>query len=397
MNGSAEAGANDRSYVDGIKYAIEEVNASGGVAGRPLALRPHDDGEDAGEAAAALATVLDQDPTAILYVGPGPALESHRQLFSEVKTPVVLLGGDLYTSGSLFPQAFQTSIPWEWQAQVIGRYLAVDRRAKRIGYVGFGPHAEGNAEVAAQALAYWGGHLEAGATIPSLDDLASAVEAAQRSDAVILDAGPREAGVIWSAIQDAVPHPPRLVASSGLLQAAGAEPEPGSTACYTYTWAGWAKPIPRVGDFIRGFRAAFGHNPMGFEQEGYDAVRALAVALRETKGRGGRALVSALERVHETFSSFPIDLGPDDHVFLPRDELGLFAVPSSQEQLDPWQNPDSPRWRALMRTFTYDGERDNMIDRDRPVFFPGWKAPQPGPEYWKSRYGITTRPGDALH
>jgi hypothetical protein len=50
-----------------------------------------------------------------------------------------------------------------------------------------------------------------------------------------------------------------------------------------------------------------------------------------------------------------------------------------------------------MRTFTYDGERNNLLDRDRPVFFPGWEAPQPGPKYWKSRYGITTRSSDPLH
>jgi branched-chain amino acid transport system substrate-binding protein len=394
----SDQGADDRSYLEGMQFAIKELNAAGGVSGRPLELRSHDDGGDPGRAAGTLATVLDLEPTAILYVGPGEALESQRTRFAEAKSPVILLGGDLYTSSGLFPQAFQTSIPWEWQAHVLARYLVVDRRAKRIGYVGFGPSAEADADVAGQALSYWGGHLESGATLRSLDDLSPAVEAAQRSDALILEAGPHAAGVIWSAIKAAVPHPPRVVASSGLLQIPGPEGLPsGTTACYTYTWAGWAKPIPRVAEFIQGFRAMFGHNPAGFEQEGYDAVRAMAVALAKTKGGGGRALVTALEGVHETFSSFPVELGPDDHVFLPRDELGLFATPGPAEHLDPWQKAGARNWRALLRTFTYDGERDNMIDRDRPIFFPGWKAPQPGPEYWKSRYGITTRPSDPVH
>jgi hypothetical protein len=192
-----------------------------------------------------------------------------------------------------------------------------------------------------------------------------------------------------------------VVSSADLLaEAAGFDPVPaGTTASYTYTWAGWAEAIPRVGRFIRRFQAAFGHPPMGFEQEGYDAVRAVALGLQRDHGRGGPSLVSALETIKETsFSSFPIDLGPDDHLFLPRDELGLFAVPGPRERLDPWQSrTDSNLWRPVMRTFTYDGQRDNILDQDRRVFFPFWRKNQPGPKYWRSRYGIRTTPKDPLH
>jgi hypothetical protein len=31
------------------------------------------------------------------------------------------------------------------------------------------------------------------------------------------------------------------------------------------------------------------------------------------------------------------------------------------------------------------------------VFFPFWRKDQPGPNYWRSRYGIITRPRDPLH
>ena len=50
-----------------------------------------------------------------------------------------------------------------------------------------------------------------------------------------------------------------------------------------------------------------------------------------------------------------------------------------------------------MRTFTYDGRRDDILDQDRPVFFPGWGKNQPGPYYWESRYGIVSKPKDPLH
>jgi hypothetical protein len=133
-------------------------------------------------------------------------------------------------------------------------------------------------------------------------------------------------------------------------------------------------------------------------QEGYDAVHALAWGLERDEGRGGARLTDQLEHLKDTtFSGFPIDLGPDDHVFPPRDQLGLFALAGPNEQVDPWQIPGSRPWRALMRTFTTDGERTNLLDRDRPVFFPGWTIYQRAPAYWQSIYGIVTRPRDRLH
>jgi hypothetical protein len=85
-------------------------------------------------------------------------------------------------------------------------------------------------------------------------------------------------------------------------------------------------------------------------------------------------------------------------VLLPRDELGLFAVAGPNERLDPWQTPGSEPWRPLMRTFTYDGKRTSVLDMDRRAFFPFWRKNQPGPEFWRSRYGIRTRASkDAVH
>jgi hypothetical protein len=84
-------------------------------------------------------------------------------------------------------------------------------------------------------------------------------------------------------------------------------------------------------------------------------------------------------------------------MFLARDELGLFAVAGPKERLDPWEVAGTDPWRPVMRTFTYDGTRTNVLDMDRKVFFPFWGKDQPGPEYWRSRYGIATRPRDPLH
>jgi ABC-type branched-subunit amino acid transport system substrate-binding protein len=379
-----------------MQLAVDEIDGLGGVGGRPLVLSIRDHGGDPDLATSLVGDALDEDAPAILYVGTGPALTPLRPRFERLGTPVVLLSGDLYTSRGLFRQVFQTTIPWKWQAKVVGRYLVLDRKARRIAFVGEGPEARAAAAAMRAALEYWGGTLWKAIVNPG----GGSLDAVRGADAVVGFGSPEDSTTIVSALKR-FDDPPRIVGSASFLDVdlgtLGAPP--GTTACYTYTWAGWAKPIARVGRFTSNVQSALGRPPIGLEQEGYDAVRTLALALARTNGKTGPALVRALESVHDrTFSSFPVDLGPDDHTFLPRDELGLFAVAGPNERLDPWQQPGSSPWRALMRAFTYDGTKTDILDRDKRVFFPFWRKDRPSPEYWRSRYGIVSKPGgDPLH
>jgi branched-chain amino acid transport system substrate-binding protein len=398
---------NDQGYLDGMRLAADEVNSAGGIAGRPIELAMRDDGGNPTEGSRLIGDLVSGParPRAILYAGPGPALSPLREQFQRAGTPIVLLEGDLYTSRGLFRQVFQTTIPWEWQANVIARYLVRDRKTRDIVFVGAGPEARTGRMALRAALEYWGGRLARGFSVGSIGDraaLAPAFRRAARADAAVVFGSPGVPLMLRGSIEDLAPEPgrrPRIAGPASLLVDQRGLSSPGTTACYTYTWAGWADPIPRVHAFRGRFRAAFGHYPAGLEQEGYDAIRLLAEGLARTGGAGGRKLTDALEAVNDrTFSGFPIEFGPDDHVMLPRDELGLFAVAGTDERVDPWQTPGSQPWRPLMRTFTYDGRRTSVLDIDRRVFFPFWRKNQPGPEFWRSRYGIRTRASkDPLH
>lgn len=401
----------DRSYLEGMQLAVADVNAAGGIAGRPVALEVHDDHASPSTATDVMEGLLAHRPAAILYVGPGPALSPLRARFDRAGTPVILLEGDLYSSRGLFPQLFQTTVPWEWQAHVIARYIVRDRKARDVVFIGEGSDAPAASKTLAAALAYWGGDLAASFDDRSHDPVSgstAALKRAAKSDWVVAFGPPIASLELVNAIEeqagiDRSTHPrarPGITGSSSLLASGGglAQPEPGTTACYTYPWAGWAKPIRRVGAFQAAVTGSTGRPPAGFEQEGYDAVRVLARGLGQTGGAGRAKLVSALEAIHGlALSGYPVDFGPDDHMFLPRDQLGLFAVAGPKERLDPWEVAGSEPWRALMRTFTYDGTRTNVLDMDRRVFFPFWRKDQPGPEYWRSRYGIASRPSDPLH
>jgi ABC-type branched-subunit amino acid transport system substrate-binding protein len=394
------------SYVDGMRLALNQINSGRGVEGRPVELALHDHGGDSAEATRLITGVLTGGPTAVLYAGPGTALSPLRAQFAESGAPVFLLGGDLYTSRGLFPQVFQTTIPWEWQANAIARYAVTDREDDDVVFFGTGPEASVARDSLEDAMSYWGGDLDDSFVIrsggtPGRDPYLRALAA----DRVVTFGTDVDSPLdLVKAVEEMAQAEgetrlPGFTASSALLgQELLASLPDGVTACYPYTWSGWAQLVPRVGEFRDKFLAFTGRLPTRLEQEGYDAIRTLVLALRQTGGLGGPKLIDALEETQDrTFSGFPIYLGPDDHLFAPRDELGLFAVPGPEDDLDP-VDQGGESWMPLMRTFTYDGERTSVLDRDRKVFFPYWNKNLPGPKYWRSRYGIVTRPGqDPLH
>jgi hypothetical protein len=353
------AGEDRTGIADGARLAIREENRAGGVRGRPIRL----------ERFADLGAALEAGPPVVLAVGAGEQVSELRAEIEAHAVPVLLLGDDLYTGRGLFRYVFQSAIPVRWQADVLARYLVEDRDHPHVGVVGDG-EAERNA--LGEAVEEEGGRLVPPETAASV---------------VVLPGG-----------QGPIPSSAQIALATDLAFPSDEPPPPGTVAVAPYTWSGWAEPIPHVARFRHRFREELGRFPGGLEQEGYDAVRLLADALRRTGGRGGDSLVRVLESFEDaTYSSIPIHLGPDDHVLAEESQLGLFAVAGPGEEAEPWLRGRSP-WRPIMRTFTYDGERVIILERDLPVFFPSWEPPAPSPSYDESRFGITTAPeADPLH
>ncbi|MGH2657903.1 MAG: ABC transporter substrate-binding protein, partial [Actinomycetota bacterium] len=337
------------SYVHGMELAAAEV-------GVELDVRPTPAPVDG------LRQILVEGPPVVFVVGAADAVAEARPEIEAAGVPVIMVGGDLYTDRRLFRLAFQASIPLRWQARVLARYLLVDRGHDRIAVVG-------DRALGAEALAEEG----------------AAPSGTPRDADAVLILGSRRFPTVEG----------QLAASYETLLPGGLPL--GSVVCLPYTWAGWADMIPRVHRFRELFELAHGRPPWAFEQEGYDAVRAVAEALDRTGGQGGDALVRALEGFREeTYSSLPIRLGPDDHVLAEESQLGLFAV--DDRAVPAGEAQGQVPWRALMRTFTTDGQKVNLLDRDKKVFFLGWKRRKPSPRYWKSEFGIVTRPDeDLLH
>jgi Periplasmic binding protein len=355
-------------YLDGIELAVSQVNAAGGVDGIPLRLMPED----------GLRTLPDPDVPAAIVVGDGPRVVRSRPLIEAAGDPVIVLGDDLYSPLHLYRQVFQASVPDLWQARAMARLLIRDLRMRDVRLIPTDRDTR---------AAYEDAFAEEGATLGAARD----VKAASGADALVVP-GPADEVASIVARKGAVRDPP-LVALSAEGLGVEANLPPGTVAPYHYAWSGWAEAIPRVDRFRRRFERLHGRPPEALEQEGYDAVRILADALRRTRGGGGEELLRALEAVRDrAYSALPLRLGPDDHVFLPQGQLGVFAVARPGTRA-PGEALGANPWRPVMRTFTYNGERVTLVRRDIPEFFPQWSYPAPTPEYQRSRYGITSPAG----
>ncbi|MBA3739513.1 MAG: ABC transporter substrate-binding protein, partial [Actinobacteria bacterium] len=66
------------TYLDGMRLANEEVNAAGGVTGRPLELVFHDSGGEITRARQALQDALVRGATALIYAGSGSVVSELR-------------------------------------------------------------------------------------------------------------------------------------------------------------------------------------------------------------------------------------------------------------------------------------------------------------------------------
>ena len=378
----------DRPFLDGMVLAEAEINAAGGVAGRPIRLRVVDDGSRDPATGEGLAEMLSPEgPEAVLVAGSGGAIVDLRAEVQTLGRPIVLLGEDLYSDRLLFRQVFQTSPPLRWQARVVARYLARDRGHRRVVAVREPAGAAFLEELALEGV-------EAETIPPGADGL---VGRARDADALIALVGLERLPPILDALAD-VDRPPQLVLPAHLLRTDLDRLPPGTAAPGPYTWAPWARPISRVRAFRSSFEGTIGRLPVGAEQEGYDAVRILALGLAETGGRTGEPLVRFLERNRPTgpvFSSTSVTLGPDDHLFAGELWLGMFAVAGRGERAEPWL--EGTPWRPIIRTFSYTGERTVFPERDRRVFFPFWRPGRPSPKFHRARWGIVTGPGDPLH
>ncbi|HVE75191.1 MAG TPA: hypothetical protein VND22_00300, partial [Actinomycetota bacterium] len=311
-----------------------------------------------------------------------------------------------YELGVLEHGVFQSSPPHTWQAWRLARYFGRGDRGYRVVGLIRPPGAQGDAIAAVTAMRMSERDIDLIDSVLPVPDAVAALRA-RKPEAVIVAGTPVDLEQVVAALGSEGTYAGRGRIKNGWRpQLAGFESTWGANAPagtviasdYAVVWRhspGVVGPDP-VREAAGKIETKDGFATL-FELRGYEAARVLLEgASRAGAGSGPlasgkrgeiRAGIEAFDRVR--LGRLPVSFGPDDRVIAERDHMGLWAAvadPSAGSLFQP-----------LMRTFTSDLERTNVLEEDWPYFFEGAVPGAEAPFFHQSRFGIVTDKSDDLH
>ncbi|MDQ7850113.1 MAG: ABC transporter substrate-binding protein [Armatimonadota bacterium] len=278
----AEGTRGAAAFLEGAELAAGQINADGGVRGRPLVLLRLEERaiESAPQLVAALAA-----RGAVAVLGPlgdasavaaAPAAERHRLVLITPGAAVPLPYGGHYV--------FRTALPAHSQAQAVAAHLVDRLGARRIAVV-----HDSNAYGTMVALAFEQAVRARGAVVTGCRlfrqgerDFTRHLRGAlaEGAQAIFLAAYPPEGALFLRQARAAAPGLP--VGAGGALYTEDTSTWAGTVANDLYVPAGFLPdvPLPLVRSFVAAYRERYGRTPEQIAAQAYDAVRVLAFALR---------------------------------------------------------------------------------------------------------------------
>ena len=284
----------------GADFAVEELNAAGGVLGRPVALLTEDTRSQPGEAATAAKNLAARDKVAAILNGTGSAaaLEA-APVCQAAGVPFVAATAtnpDVTRAGSF---VFQTCFTDPFQGTVLARFAARTLGARRVAVlVSTGnPYSVGLAKYFRARFTAAGGEIAAEGRYAEGDrDFRAQLTAlkARQPDAIFASGNYSESALICRQARELGFAGPIF---GGDTWDTPALAEIGGPAVEGAYFTGHFAPdstAARARDFVRRFRARWGTAPDTGTSLGYEAVMVLADALRRAGSTEGKKLRDAL-------------------------------------------------------------------------------------------------------
>ena len=321
----------------GAMLAVKQLNARGGLLGRPIELLARD-GQSDPEAVAAATRELVRAPglSAItglndtsMVLAAAPIAEKARMVFltSGATSPLVPLQCPLYYFMACFGDNTQAAAGAEYAYQTLEArtaWLLFDRstdytvllaRYFRERYTELGGDIVGEDTYAGGAPAF-------------SDQIARILALPTLPDMLYISAGPDDIGRLVRQLREAGIDVP-IVGGDGydtplLLQVAGAAAD--NTYFTTHAFLGATDRTPAVAQFIADYQAEYGAPPdTAFAALGYDAVMLIAQAIERTDSAKQKAMPEALEAL-EAYRGVTgsITFGPLEH--LPEKEVTVVRI-----------------------------------------------------------------------
>jgi branched-chain amino acid transport system substrate-binding protein len=411
---------------EGADLAVHVLNRSRAETEPMYELVTLDDQGDPARATQLVQQLAASDRTVgIVYAGPTQGLPATEQALAQGGVPAVLCYGDLYAARLLSPHVFQASPSFLWEARRIVNYLLVDRGYRRIGMLSAkdltGETARRSLTLALQEE---GRRLVASETFtPDLHNTSGLVEKLRpkRVQAVVIDAPPPMAVKIFRSLRLAGARyrstakarasasgqntwAPQVAGFDLTITPSLAEVDlpPGTVAADSYARGVHYLPVPNFERFSSAFEDWWGTKPLGWERRGYDAVSMIGWAARKAAAQGrvaGTDLAPLLEKMDGVrFSGLEITFGPDDHMAVDQQTVGLWVIPLPGEAPEADDLPGPMPWVPLARGFSSQGGRTDVLPQDWRWLFSGAARPAgPAPPISRSRFGITSSARDPIH
>ncbi len=295
-----EAGFGQTSH-HGVIMAIEEINAAGGVLGRPLELAYEDNQTKAGESATAAKKLISRDKVVALIgeVASGRSLEA-APVAQQYKVPMIAPAATNPKVTQTGNYIFRVCFIDPFQGTVMAKFAKDDLKAKKVAILSSVSNAYslGLAKFFKETFTAGGGEIAAEKNFSEGDkDFRAQLTAVKTAgvDAVFVPGYYTEAALIVRQARDlgiTVPFFGGDGWEDEQLLKIGGEALNG---CYYSTHFSAENTDPVVVEFVKKYKARWdGEVPGAFSALGYDAVYVLADAIKRAGGTEGPKLRDAL-------------------------------------------------------------------------------------------------------
>ncbi len=289
----------------GILLAIAELNARGGVLGRPLAIVVEDNQSKPGDSATVAKKLISRDKVVALL---GTGTSSHcLEIAPVAQTARVPLVATTATAGEVTEKrsyAFRVCFIDPFQGAVLAKFAHDTLKAKRVALLTSvsSSYSVGLSKVFREKFAAAGGTIVADQKYSEGDkDFRAQLTAikAARPDAIATTGFYTEGALICKQARElglALP----IIAGDGweapeLIEIGGAAVN-GTYYCSHYSSESSA---PEVRDFVQKFRAKYGDTPDSMAPLAYDAVMILAAAITRAGTTEGQRVRDALAAIKD--------------------------------------------------------------------------------------------------
>lgn len=291
-----------RSTDNGIRMAVEEENAAGGVNGKLVEIITYDDKGDAREAGSAVTRLVSRDGVVAVLgeVASGLSLAG-APICQESGVPMITPSSTNPKVTKTGDKIFRVCFIDPFQGWVGAKFARENEKIKAekaaILYDQASPYSVGLREEFEKAFTELGGTITSTETYQAGDQDFSAQLTGIRSsgpDVVYIPGYYTDAGNIAIQARKLGINVPLLGGDgwdSSKLGEIGGEAINNSFYSNHYSQQ---DPSPRVQDFIKEYKDKFGEAPDALAALGYDAARILIEAMRQAKSLGGDAIAAEL-------------------------------------------------------------------------------------------------------